>query len=135
LPASNTAAVLACLDILEREPERVVRLQEITRRVRSGYREIGLFARDSDTPIIPIHVGSEDKAFNFAQDLFHHGIFALPAVFPAVPRGQALIRTAYMSTHQDHQIDTVLDVMDRLVRKHRIRTEDLESSEQYASTA
>jgi 8-amino-7-oxononanoate synthase len=129
LPASNVATVLACLDILEREPERVARLWEITRRVHAGYREIGLITRHSQTPIIPIYIGDEMKAYYFARDMFDHGVFALPAVYPAVPRGQAVIRTAYMSTHQDSQIEYVLETLAKLAKKHRIRAADFDEAE------
>jgi glycine C-acetyltransferase len=124
---------LGCLDVLENEPERVARLWEITQRVHAGYREIGLITGDSKTPIIPIHIGDDQKAFAFARDLFDHGVFALPAIFPAVPRGQAVIRTAYMSTHEDRQIDFVLEVLSRLAKKHQIRADDLTGREQFLS--
>jgi glycine C-acetyltransferase len=133
LPASNAATVLGCLEVLEKEPERVARLWEITNRVHAGYREIGLITGDSKTPIIPIHIGDDQKAFAFARDLFEHGVFALPAIFPAVPRGQAVIRTAYMSTHEDRQIDFVLEVLSRLAKKHQVRAEDLTGREQFLS--
>src|SRR5512135_877110 len=103
LPASNAATVLACLDVLEEDPGRVTRLWEITRQVHQGYREIGVVTKHSPTPIIPIYMGAEDKALAFAKDMFEHGVFALPAIYPAVPRGQSVIRTAYMSTHQQSQ--------------------------------
>lgn len=131
LPASNAATVLGCLDVLEKEPERVTRLWDIARRVHAGYREIGLITKDSKTPIIPIYIGDDQKAFDFARDLFEEGVFALPAIFPAVPKGQAVIRTAYMSTHEDRQIEFVLEVLDRLARKHRIRSTDLEGREPF----
>jgi glycine C-acetyltransferase len=129
LPASNAATVLGCLDVLESEPERVTRLWDIARRVHAGYREIGLITKNSQTPIIPIYIGDDQKAFDFARDLFDEGVFALPAIFPAVPRGQAVIRTAYMSTHEEAQIDFVLEVLARLAKKHRIRAQDMEWSE------
>lgn len=131
LPASNAATVLGCLDVLEKEPDRVTRLWEIVRRVHAGYRKIGLITKDSKTPIIPIYIGDDQKAFAFARDLFEEGVFALPAIFPAVPKGQAVIRTAYMSTHEDRQIEFVLEVLDRLARKHRIRSTDLEGRETF----
>ncbi len=134
LPASNAATVLGCLDVLEKEPERVERLWEIARRVHAGYREIGLITKDSKTPIIPIYIGDDQKAFDFARDLFEAGVFALPAIFPAVPRGQAVIRTAYMSTHEDRQIEFVLEVLDRLAKKHRIRSKDLAVREPFLAT-
>ncbi|MHC1790745.1 aminotransferase class I/II-fold pyridoxal phosphate-dependent enzyme [Solidesulfovibrio sp.] len=127
LPAANTVAVLTCLDILEREPERVDRLHEVTVRMRQAYKDIGLRIGASSSPIIPIIIGSDEKAFQFSQALFEEGVFALPAVYPAVPRGQALIRTAYMSTHEDRQLDFVLEVLERLARQFRIRECDLEA--------
>lgn len=126
LPAVNTMTVLACLDILEREPERVERLHAISNRMRQSYRDIGLRIGNSVSPIVPIIIGSDEKAFQFSQALFENGVFALPAVFPAVPRGQALIRTAFMSTHQDRQLDFVLSVLERLAKEFRVRECDLE---------
>jgi len=121
LPAANTAAVLTCLDILEREPERVDRLHEVTLRMRQAYKDLGLRIGGSASPIIPIIIGSDEKAFQFSRALFEAGVFALPAVYPAVPRGQALIRTAYMSTHQDRQLDFVLSVLERLAKEFGVR--------------
>ena len=131
LPASNAATVLACLDVLDVDPGRVTRLWDITRRVHQGYQEIGVITKHSKTPIIPIHVGAEDKAFVFAKDMFDHGVFALPAIYPAVPRGQAVIRTAFMSTHKKSQIDYVLEVIEKLAKKHRIRACDLGQPEAF----
>ncbi|MDI6854955.1 MAG: pyridoxal phosphate-dependent aminotransferase family protein [Deltaproteobacteria bacterium] len=120
-PAGNAATVLACLEIIEREPERIERLWENTRRAWDGYQEIGLISGNSLTPIIPVFIGPEEKAFIVAQDLFEHGIFALPAIFPAVPRQQAVIRTAFMSTHTGSQVDYVLECLHKLARKHQLR--------------
>ena len=61
-----------------------------------------------------------------SRALFEAGVFALPAVYPAVPRGQALIRTAFMSSHQDRQLDFVLSVLKRLATEFRVRECDLE---------
>ena len=131
LPASNAATVLACLDVLDADPGRVTRLWDITRRVHQGYQEIGVITKHSKTPIIPIHIGAEDKAFVFAKDMFDHGVFALPAIYPAVPRGQAVIRTAFMSTHKKSQIDYVLEVIEKLAKKHRIRACDFGQPESF----
>jgi 8-amino-7-oxononanoate synthase len=131
LPASNAATVLACLDVLDEDPGRVTRLWDITRQVHQGYREIGVITKHSKTPIIPIYMGAEDKAFAFAKDMFDHGVFALPAIYPAVPRGQAVIRTAFMSTHKKSQIDYVLEVIQKLAKKHRIRACDFGDAESF----
>ncbi len=125
LPASCAATVLACLDFIEAQPERVEQLWRNIRRAHAGYQEIGLVIGPPVSPVMPIHIGSDLKAALLAADLFAEGVFALPAIFPAVPRGKALIRTAYMSTHQDSHIDFVLEVLDRLAKKHRVRAVDL----------
>ena len=124
LPAASTAAALTCIDILEAEGERVERLHAVTARLRAAYREMGLRVEDSISPIIPITIGTDAQALMFSQELFDRGIFALPAIYPAVPRGQALIRTACMATHEDRQLDFVLEVMDDMARKYRIRIQD-----------
>ncbi len=128
LPVGNAAAALASLEILEQEPERLERLHKNARRARAGYREIGLPILDGETPIIPIPVGSEIRALYFARELLDNGIFALPAVYPAVPRGQAIIRTAFMTTHEEHHIDFVLETLHRLSKKQS-RAEESHSLE------
>jgi len=129
LPASCAAAVMACLDLIEQEPERIDRLWNLTRRAHAGYQEIGLLTGDCQTPVIPLVIGSEEKAARVAADLFEQGIFALPAVFPAVPRGRAVIRTAYMSTHEERHVDFVLEILAGIARRHRIRAADLAEEE------
>jgi 8-amino-7-oxononanoate synthase len=129
LPAANTAAALASLNIIAQEPERLARLMEISQIIYTGYKEIGLKVNRQPTHILPIYVGEETKAFCFSRDLFDYGIFALPAIYPSVPRGQALIRTAFMSLHEDRQLDYLLEVIEKLAKKHKIRTFDKEEDE------
>ncbi len=127
LAASNTAAVLASLDIIAQEPERIDRLRAINQKVYAGYKEIGLRVNHQPTHIMPIHIGDDMKALLFSKDLFDRGIFALPALYPAVPKGQALIRTAFMSTHQNQQIDYILEVLQKLAKKYKIQDFDQEA--------
>jgi len=124
LPVGNVAAVLKCLSIIEQEPERLARLWQITRYVRDRYRDIGFRIGNSGSPIIPIHIGSEEKAVKFAAALGREGVFALPILYPAVPKGQALIRTAFMSTHTDKQIEIVLSALDKVATQYRVRAFD-----------
>ena len=129
LPAPCAAAALAALDVLEREPERIARLHAVTRMAYEGYCRIGLRTRYSGSPILPILVGPEYTAYHLSQELFERGIFALPAVFPAVPRGQAIIRTAFMSTHEDRHVQQVLEVLEAAAARHGIRRQDAEPVE------
>jgi glycine C-acetyltransferase len=89
-----------------------------------GVRELGFHIGTTETPIVPILVGDEQKAFFFAQRLFDSGIFATPAIYPAVRRGQAIIRTSYMATHTPEQLDYVLETFARIARELNIFEDD-----------
>jgi 7-keto-8-aminopelargonate synthetase-like enzyme len=62
---------------------------------RTGYR---------GTPILPVLIGDDDKAYNMAGRLEQEGVFANPVVFPAVPRGSSIIRISLMATHTEEQL-------------------------------
>jgi len=113
-PPASIAAVDAALDIIDNEPERLERLWEITRKMQDGFRAIGYEIGASETPIIPILVGDDMKAFTMAMMLQQEGIFVNVAVSPAVATGKALIRTSYMATHTDEQLDRVLAAFDKV---------------------
>jgi 7-keto-8-aminopelargonate synthetase-like enzyme len=74
----------------------------------NGFKDLGFQVGPSQTPIIPIVVGEDKKAFTMAMMLQEEGVFANVAVSPAVPNGKALIRTSYMATHTDEHLDKVL---------------------------
>ena len=101
MPPSAVATVLACLDILETEPERLDRLQEISDFMRDGFRALGFDVWASQTPIIPVVIGEMYRCFEFWKDLLDAGVFANAVIPPAVPKGQSLMRTSYMATHTD----------------------------------
>jgi len=113
-PPASVAAVSAALDIIESEPERLVRLWEITDKMLKGFKDLGFAVGPSQTPIIPIIVGADEIAFKMAMMLQEEGVFANVAVSPAVPPGKALIRTSYMATHTDDQLDKVLTAFEKV---------------------
>ena len=118
LPAPNVAAALAALDVMEREPERVTRVNEIAERMRERYRDLGLDIGDSRTPIIPICIGDSLKAMQVWRSLFDAGVYVNVAIPPAVPAGQAILRTSYMATHTDDQMDRVIDAFNTVGEEH-----------------
>jgi len=107
-PAS-VATVLATLDIIETEPDRRARLWEITNKMKSSFQAMGYNTGPSATPIIPLMIFDDEKAFMLWRSLREHGIFANPVIYPAVPQGQSLIRTSYSATHSDEELDYVLE--------------------------
>ncbi len=113
-PPASVATVLACLDILEKEPERRERLWAVTNKMRKGFRELGFNTGNSETPIIPVIIGDDDTTFAFWKALFENGVYTNPVISPAVPPGMSLIRTSYMATHTDQEMDTVLGVFEKV---------------------
>jgi 8-amino-7-oxononanoate synthase len=111
---SNTAAALAALHIMRDEPERIARVNQIGEYMRKGYHSLGLNTGKSVTPIIPIIIGDDMLTFNTWRALFDAGVFVNPVISPAVPEGMALLRTSYMATHTDAQLDRVLETFEKV---------------------
>ncbi len=124
MPPANVATVLACLDILEAEPERLDRLAEISDYMRDGFRALGFDVWASQTPIIPVVIGEMYTCFRFWKDLLGEGVFTNPVIPPAVPRGQSLMRTSYMASHSNAELDMVLDAFRTVGLRHEIITAD-----------
>lgn len=107
-PAS-VATALATLDIIENEPERRERLWAISDQMRSNFQALGFNTGDSQTQIIPIIVGEDEAAFMLWRLLKEEGIFTTPTIYPAVPKGRALIRTSYSATHTEEDLKIILE--------------------------
>lgn len=114
---ANTAAALAALHVMRDEPERVQRVNDIGRRMKAAFHEMGFNVGDSATPIVPIIIGDDKLTFTAWKLLFDAGVFVNPVISPAVPPGMQLLRTSYMSTHTDQQLDQVLDVFNQVGRQ------------------
>ena len=106
-PAS-VATVLATLDIIETDPQRRERLWQITEKMKSGFQAMGYNTGETETPIIPVIIGDDDMTFMMWKFLREEEIFTNPIIYPAVPKGQALIRTSYSATHKEEELDAVL---------------------------
>ena len=113
-PPASVAAVSAALDIIESEPERIDQLWKNTNKMLKGLRELGFETGPSETPIIPVIVGENETAFKAAMMLQDEGVFVNVAISPAVPDGRALIRTSYMATHTEEQLDRVLSAFEKV---------------------
>ena len=66
------------------------------------------------TPIVPVTIGEDWQAVQFWKALYDEGVYANVALYPAVPRGGALLRTSVMATHQRAHLDTALAAFDRV---------------------
>lgn len=116
-PPASVASVSAAVDIIENEPERREQLWKNTKKMLNSFKQLGFQTGHSQTPIIPVIVGEDEKAFLMAVMLQEEGVFANVAVTPAVPAGMALIRTSYMATHTDEHLNIVLKAFEKVGKK------------------
>jgi len=116
-PPASVAAASAAVDIIEREPDRRERLWKNTRFMMDGLKSLGFDTGCSETPVIPIVVGEDMRAFAMARRLQDEGVFVNPVVSPATPTGRALLRTSYMATHTEEQLSRALDALRKVGRE------------------
>ena len=114
LPPSNTAGVLAALEVLQDEPERRTELWKNTKRLQEGFRSLGFDIGPTQTPIVPVLIGTIDHTLEFWRMVFDAGVFTNPVVPPAVPPDQCRLRTSLMATHTADQIDFALETFGKL---------------------
>ncbi len=114
IPPGNAAAALAALQVMRDEPERIERVNQIGAKMRKGFQELGFNIGSSETPVVPIIIGSDEKTFLTWKLLFEAGVFVNPVISPAVSTGRQLLRTSYMATHTDDQLDQVLDIFSKI---------------------
>jgi 8-amino-7-oxononanoate synthase len=110
IPPANTATVLAALQIMREEPERVENVIRNGEFMREGFRQLGFDTGHSCTPVIPIISGDDELTFRTWRLLFDNGVFMNPVISPATAPGRQLLRTSYMATHTRDQLEHVLDV-------------------------
>jgi 8-amino-7-oxononanoate synthase len=112
LPASNAAAVLAALDIIESEPEHVQRLWDNAEYMRAGLKQLGYDTGTSNTPVIPLMVREDYRTVLAWHALIEQGVYTNPVISPGVPPGNALLRTSYMATHTKEHLDRALHALE-----------------------
>lgn len=112
-PAS-VAAALAALEILIEEPERVKQVVDNANFVRIGLREAGFNVPEGRTGIVPVIVGDDNLAFVMWRKLFDAGVFVNVFISPGVPPGRQMMRTSYMSTHEESHLQQIIDTFKKI---------------------
>ena len=98
---AQAACALAALEVIQTEPEHLTRLWENTRRYRNLVTSLGLDVWGSDTPAVPIVLGSKERAYEFWKRLMEKGVFSVMSIAPGVPVGKDLVRTAVSARHSE----------------------------------
>ena len=108
-PASVMATVLACLKVLESEPELLQKMRDNSAFMKRGLRELGFNVQDTITPIIPVLIGNDEKTFEMAGRLEAEGVIVNPIVPPAVSSESSLIRVSIMASLSEDDMQYSLD--------------------------
>lgn len=114
-PAS-AAAVLASIEIMETEPERIAHLWDISHYALDGFKSAGFDTGKSETPIIPLFIRDDIKALQLTQILLTEGVFVNPVVSPAVPKEDSLIRYSLMATHTKEQVEISIEKISKAAK-------------------
>ena len=114
---ANTAAALAALEVMREEPERIDRVNQVAERMRTEFRQMGFDVGNTVTPIIPVIIGDDMTTFIAWRALYDAGVYTNPVIPPAVPSGSSLLRTSYMATHTDDQLDYVLSTFEEVGKR------------------
>ncbi|HMI04804.1 MAG TPA: pyridoxal phosphate-dependent aminotransferase family protein [Pedobacter sp.] len=109
MPPAAVASVIAALDIIESEPERIDRLWANTNYAKKLLLEAGFDIGHTDSPIIPVYIRDNEKTFLITNILSNNGIFVNPVVSPAVPSDSSLLRFSLMATHTFAQIEEAIE--------------------------
>ncbi|MCM2266971.1 MAG: pyridoxal phosphate-dependent aminotransferase family protein [Elusimicrobiales bacterium] len=117
LPPSSVAAISKALDIIEAEPQRIKKLWDNAAYLMKRFKAMGLNTGETQTPIIPVIIGDNEKTFMLWRMLYDHGLFTNPVVSPAVPPKRAMLRVVATATHTREQLDRALDIFETCVKK------------------
>jgi 8-amino-7-oxononanoate synthase len=120
LPPASAAAALAALRVIRRDTSLSAQLWEKVAFYRESVEACGYHTMGSTTPIVPLLVGSESLALRMCTEALELGIFSTPAIHPAVPFGQALIRTAVTPAHSFDQLKKGVEVFATLAKRYPI---------------
>ncbi len=120
LPPASAAAALKALEIMQREPDRVERVNMNADYMRERLVNLGYDVGVSETPVIPIMIGNEITTLQMWKELLNEGVYVNCVLHPAVPRDESLLRTSYTSEHTRDHLDKALKVFERLKKKYRI---------------
>lgn len=113
----QAACAQAALEIMKSEPEHLELLWKNTKRYTEMLRSLGLDTWGTETPAVPVVLGSKESVYRFWKALLEKGVFTVMSVAPAVPPGKDLIRTAISAMHTDEQIDRIGDAMAYAMKK------------------
>lgn len=120
VPPSAVAAALTALEVIEAEPERVVRLRASSRLVRDRLMAAGLSVPETRSPIIPVVIGDPAKLLSIGRELLDEGLHVNTVFHPAVPKDQCRLRISVTSEHTREDLERLISAVIGLTRRYGI---------------
>lgn len=117
---SATASVIAAIDVINQEPQRIDHLWEITNYSLMAFRSLGFEIGNTQSPIIPLYIRDTEKTFIITKELYNDGIFVNPVIPPACSADSTLIRFSLMATHTHQQVDIAIDKLTKVFKKYEV---------------
>ena len=117
LPPGPVASISKAIDIIQEEPQRRKQLWDNAAYLKKAFEDMGLDTGHTQTPIVPVIIGDDEKAFNLWHVLFNNGLFTNSVISPAVPPNRALLRIVATATHTKEHLDRALNIFELGVKK------------------
>ena len=127
VPAATGAALAAIKICRSAEgPKLFAKVLENARYLNRGLHRLGFTVVDPVTmadgsemftAVVPVVIGDDWQAVIFWKALYDAGVYCNVALYPAVPRGHALLRTSVMATHETEHLDRALEIFERVGRE------------------
>ena len=117
-PPGDAAAILAAMDVIERDPGIAAELHEKNQYMRAKLVAAGFDLGASESPIIPVYVSRTDKLLRVCFELFKNGVFSVPLTTPVVNEHEGRIRFIVNVRHTYDQIDSTVATLTRLAEKY-----------------
>jgi glycine C-acetyltransferase len=111
LPPAQAAAANEAFKVILDEPWRMEKLNTNTQQYINGLKGMGFDTMLTETAIVPVLCGSDERAFALTRAAQHHDVFVLPVVSPAVPQGLARLRATITAAHETDEIAYAMDVI------------------------
>jgi glycine C-acetyltransferase len=111
IPAATAAGLIAALDVLEDEPERLQVLWRNIRRLKQHLVAGGFDLGDSESAVIPVGVGDDALALRLGRAVRDRGMFCQTVVYPGIAVGDARMRVSVSSEHTDEDLDLAAQII------------------------